>query len=1142
MRTVLACNIKSCLFFIAFIGLVTNSLAGGRSIPPGNAGDNIAYGKTYVFSANPNYSGCTDSGDLTQLTDNYNYTGANQLWIQFTTVGWQNTNPVITFDLGVVQPIQGVSFATGSRSVSSVLWPTAINLKVSNDNINYYSAGDLVSLSNQENGAPPAPDNTIRFHTYSTTALNTHGRFVRFEVTRNGSFVFVDEIKIIRGANTLLGQNIALNKTYTLTPSPNYSLCTESGDATQLTDGAYYTGGGTLWSQPMAVGWQWTVNPEIRIDLGSKQPIEGISFNTTVGLESGGVTSPIAITVLVSDDNTTYYKAGELVSLSVEHGVPVSFTQVGSLIHSYWTDRMVTSGRYVKIIPSSGGLFVFTDEIEVYKGLDGMLNASRGSAITDVPGLLKKDRIRGGIARRVSQDIQDVRTQTDAEAGLNPTVKSSIVSLLNTSVSDIMYQSDMTPSTFLAKLPLNTAHTRVFSALQQLWQAQGKSGLIGWLTTPCDPLNPTQPVGSIPASTGLSVTMMQGEYRTSSFNLTNASAGNMAVSLNITGLPDGTNPSYIKVKEVAWTDTLAGVPVATALPDAAKPGAYTINVPAGMTTQVCLVFHPTNVSPNKFGVFSGSITADGVTVPVTLNLSPLNFPASPVLSLGGWDYTNLDSYSGMSLTNRSALITLMQEYFVDTTWATNAVMPSPYSATQFDNWKVRWTNAHHYRIFLNVGTTFGGYAMGTSGFNTEVANWINAYASHWTSLGLNLNHIGLHLADEPNEKDTSKADRIINWSNAIKAAQPNLKIWTNPVYSNPNDGTSLFAACDILSPHRPWFITTSEAYRDVYRNANKPLNFYSCMTDGKRLDPYSYYRLQAWTAWKEEPTTDAAMYFWAFNSTGGSTGGSSSWNEYNAAILAESPLFLDPNSSTVISGKHMEAIREGVEDFEYLYMLKNKIAVSTWHPQVAEAQTLLNGAADAVLNATGADSLPWSVSKSRETADQKRIEVLDMLESLNNVAAGKTYTMSPAPSYNHESGDATQLTDGSIYSGTGTFWTQTGCVGWNGASPTITINLSGARTIKGVSLHTAAKNTAGVYWPSAISIDVSTNNGSSYTNVGNLVALSNANNPAPDAATVQRIHRYETHALNQTGVTHVRLTITRNGSFAFADEIEVFTE
>ena len=177
------------------VGLVTAALAGGRPMPPGSAGDNIALNKPYTMSPAPNYSYCTDAGDATQLTDGAYTSG--WFWTQQSTVGWSNppSAPTIIIDLGSIQPVKGVSYNTAG-GVGGAYWPTAINLFVSNDGINYSSIGDLASISNSEHGNAPAYG-THAVHRYWTDQLATFGRYVKLEVIQQ-PFVFVDEIMIDR--------------------------------------------------------------------------------------------------------------------------------------------------------------------------------------------------------------------------------------------------------------------------------------------------------------------------------------------------------------------------------------------------------------------------------------------------------------------------------------------------------------------------------------------------------------------------------------------------------------------------------------------------------------------------------------------------------------------------------------------------------------------------------------------------------------------------------------------------------------------------------------------------------------------------------------------------------------------------------
>ena len=79
----------------------------------------------------------------------------------------------------------------------------------------------------------------------------------------------------------IAGQNLALRKSYALSPKPNYYLCTDKSDAIQLTDGRT---SGSQWTNKSTVGWQ-SAEPavEIVIDLGKKSAINEVRIHTVGG-------------------------------------------------------------------------------------------------------------------------------------------------------------------------------------------------------------------------------------------------------------------------------------------------------------------------------------------------------------------------------------------------------------------------------------------------------------------------------------------------------------------------------------------------------------------------------------------------------------------------------------------------------------------------------------------------------------------------------------------------------------------------------------------------------------------------------------------------------------------------------------------
>ena len=757
--------------------------------------------------------------------------------------------------------------------------------------------------------------------------------------------------------------NLALGKPYTLDPSPNYSHCTDPGDKTQLTDGLYSQG--HFWTQKSTVGWNNANSVSITVDLGTVQPLRGVAFNTAAG--KAGVEWPLGITVLVSDDGRAFFPAGELVGLDAAHGgVP----REGYAVHRYWTDALRTHGRYVMFLVAPGGPYVFADEIEVYAGAPEWARLPfTGEASTDA----KAYRTHLAVERRLRDDLAAVRA-ADAQHALTAE--------LDALAHELAQLPRTSGGEFRAVLPLNGLHARIFRAQAALWHARGCAPLTLWAANPWAPLDHLAPPPQPAPDARLNVALMRDEFRAAAFNLANAGAHEVQARLRITGLPGGENPPWIAVQAVAWTDTKRGQPVAAALPEAAREGAdYLVTAPAGLTRQVWLTLHPTAVPPGNYhGAVVVHSAAGEQRLPLDVKISPLRFPKAPTLHVGGWDYTDADAHYEITTLNREAVIAHLRAHFVDSPWATAAVLPANRNPANFDRWLARWPKARQYCVFASVGEKFGGAATDTPEFAQQVGAWIKFWAGHAVQRGLQPQQLAVLLVDEPHEARQDAT--ILAWAQALRAANTGVKIWEDPTHEHPAKANqAMMAACDVLCPNRPMFLAGHQGFRDYYAQrhaAGTELAFYSCGGPARLLDPYAYHRLQAWTCWQQGARSS---FFWAF----GDSGGGSSWNEYAQQRSASyTPLFLD--AAGVTAGKHMEAIRESVEDYEYLVMLREKIAAAEQAvrtgPALDRARKLLAGAADRVLNAAGVNALTWSAPKDRDMADTVRLEILDVLAEL----------------------------------------------------------------------------------------------------------------------------------------------------------------
>lgn len=804
----------------------------------------------------------------------------------------------------------------------------------------------------------------------------------------------VDEIQVLAAADVAAAEgaagfpahrNVAAGCPYTLDPQPNYGYCTDANDKVQLTDGLYTSG--YFWTQKSTVGWTHARPVVITVDLGADTPVRGFSYSTAAGV--AGVEFPTSIMALISVDGRAFHALGDLVALSMKHGVPPSGKYS---VHRFWTDALQAHGRYLKLFVDPAGAYCFVDEIEVFRGEPAYAQIPLpGKEIRYPMEYFQDNLFNAAVKRRIGYDLEAVR-KTVAEAGLDAAALAGANAEIAAIEKAIGELPQLDPGGFRSVIPLNDLHARLYALYGTLRRAKGMPPLTVWSANPWDFLQPADLPGKATAPT-LAIAAMRSETRAGALNLTNSTPQPMRAALAFAGLPGGDPPADITVHEVPWTDTYEGTVIAAALPVLAPTaGRYEISIPAGMTRQVCFSFRP---QKTPAGSHRGElrVTVEGlppVSVPVTLRVFDLDFPAEPTLHLGGWDYTDTESQYGVTPANREALIAHLRERYVDSPWGTGAVMPTgtfgpdgqftktPDTA-RFDTWLQRWPKARRYCVFNAVGNSLDGVRIDNPAFAPRVVTWIRFWVQHLRDKGVRPDQLTLLLVDEPSQPDQEKT--ILAWAQPIQAAEPDVVVWVDPIHKDPTQAAPEFmAAMDMLCPNRPMLLQGGLPFADFYRAqkaAGRRLDFYSCSGPAFLLDPYTYHRLQAWTCFEFGAESS---FFWAF----GDTGGGNPWNAYTAKRTSYAPAFVAPDSIT--AGKHMEAIRESAEDVEYLTLLRARIEAvgkaTPNHARLPAAKALMAGAIPRVLGADKASDLGWREPKDRSLADTVRIEIGEVLEAL----------------------------------------------------------------------------------------------------------------------------------------------------------------
>ena len=406
----------------------------------------------------------------------------------------------------------------------------------------------------------------------------------------------------------------------------------------------------------------------------------------------------------------------------------------------------------------------------------------------------------------------------------------------------------------------------------------------------------------------------------------------------------------------------------------------------GVTQQLWIEASPDEAA--AAGAFTGSVAltsdAGALNLPVAITIFQTVFPQAPTMHFSGFDWADGedDERYGVTATNSAAYIDYLRSRYVDIPWAHRYVMMfgmSPLKTTPMRKWLASWPDSRRYRVFLHTSKGFGDFMPTDDGFSQAVQAWARAWAEEIRSNGKQPEQFDLLLLDEPYTEEKARVTEL--WARAIRESGAGMKIWTDPIWDDPAmTPPGLIDVADTISINLGVAERSGAAYWQWARQLTaqgKNVEIYACEPSVRRLDPYAYYRLVAWRAFFTGAT---AVSFWSFSSIGKSR----SDNEFAVGSdptrpINYSPLFI--NGDQIRPGKHMEAAAVGIQDAEYLEMLRNLARTHSNSGVRARATEFLQGA-ERFIDATPPLSLShWRALSEYSEADRQRIEIGRFLDT-----------------------------------------------------------------------------------------------------------------------------------------------------------------
>jgi len=746
------------------------------------------------------------------------------------------------------------------------------------------------------------------------------------------------------------GRNLALRKSYTLSPRPNYPLCTDNYDVIQLTDGKAQ---GSQWTNKSTVGWK-KAEPavEIVIDLGRKSAIYEVRIHT-IGGGFAEVEFPEFVAVLLSDDGRQFRFAG-LVSSKNLINVRARVYRGTSRIMSI--ENTNASGRYVKLLIRPKWRYVFIDEVKVF-----------GEPLLTAKNMKLRDNLEVfKSSEELLQRIDDYLQLSENAVAMLKSAQENYSKLSGQfsgkKLSELV--SSARKADTLTKLP--DIKSRVGNTRAEIYKAVYGTPFV------CLPANPMEIIFEkemFPGESGkdINVQMWQNEYESAAFNIVNCSEEPITMAVSVSPLlgpagkkTDSSRTFTIRRAIYVKASTVGSIADALVL-QAERP----FILQPGELTQIWLtIFNPTLTAGSykgQVGVWAENANGKNLpieTIPVTIKVQGHKFPENFALNTCNWAYYKVASADEMAedlYKHRINVYVVPPQdlpFLRFTSDKPGAVRKPNYA--KLDNALRHHNYAKTYLLCLDFNSRmkdhgrFGNVKWMSPAWKDVFSQWLKNLVKHLKDAGVDYDRFALYPFDE------SLCNDFYQLAILIKTTDPNIRIYANSFGKGPKEFVRFRELIDI------WCLQDSHCMRnpqwaEQIKDFGRQVWTYECLRPMKAKDPYSYYRLLPWRAFKRGQTGAGFwIYYYGLNFEPGAV----PWDDtlkpqgFSGVVYGSRGSPVPGHGENIVPSRRWQAWREGVEDYQYLYELQRRInEIRTRNPVTAnKAQETLDRQVNRVLN------------------------------------------------------------------------------------------------------------------------------------------------------------------------------------------------
>lgn len=204
--------------------------------------------------------------------------------------------------------------------------------------------------------------------------------------------------------------------------------------------------------------------------------------------------------------------------------------------------------------------------------------------------------------------------------------------------------------------------------------------------------------------------------------------------------------------------------------------------------------------------------------------------------------------------------------------------------------------------------------------------WLRAWVAHLAELGVGYDGFALYPIDEPG-LSAGLVEAYLRYAQLAREADPKILMYTDPVARITMEELQRMAPyVDIWCPNRNGFLLDINADKLAFiKETGKTVWTYACDDNAKHQSPLGYYRAQAWLVWHHGLT---GIGFWSYCT--------SQNDPWFTPPDGHDYLIIYPGQG-VVRSKRWYGIRDGIEDYGMLTVLRDALAAAKQSNASAEA-------------------------------------------------------------------------------------------------------------------------------------------------------------------------------------------------------------